>query len=105
MQPPADVMGVMLSIRLHLDESGLDNGPLRVISGSHREGRLPAEEIARREKGNCVTCAVPKGGALLMRPLLIHASSACVIPKPRRVIHFEFAATELPQGLEWHDRV
>jgi ectoine hydroxylase-related dioxygenase (phytanoyl-CoA dioxygenase family) len=104
-QPPADVMSGMLSIRLHLDESGLHNGPLRVICRSHREGRLSAEEIAGWEKGNCVTCAVPKGGALLMRPLLLHASSACVIPKPRRVIHLEFAATELPQGLEWYDRV
>jgi ectoine hydroxylase-related dioxygenase (phytanoyl-CoA dioxygenase family) len=104
-QPPEEVMSEMLSIRLHLDESGLDNGPLRVIRGSHRAGRLSAEEIAGWEKGNCVTCAVPKGGALLMRPLLLHASSACVAPKPRRVIHFEFAATELPQGLEWYDRV
>ena len=104
-QPPADVMSGMLSIRLHLDESGLDNGPLRVISGSHMQGRLSAAEIARSEKGDCVSCVVPRGGALLMRPLLLHASSACVIPRPRRVIHLEFAATELPRGLEWHDRV
>jgi ectoine hydroxylase-related dioxygenase (phytanoyl-CoA dioxygenase family) len=104
-QPPAEVMSGMLAIRLHLDESGLDNGPLRVIAGSHKEGRLSAEEIARSEKGNCVTCAVPSGGALLMRPLLLHASSACVSPKPRRVIHLEFAATQLPHGLEWHDTI
>ena len=104
-QPPVEVLRDILAIRLHLDESGLGNGPLRVIAGSHRAGRLSAEEIARSEKGNCVTCVVPRGGALLMRPLLIHASSACVIPKPRRVIHLEFAATELPHGLEWHDRI
>src|SRR6266478_4974077 len=104
-QPPVEVLREILAIRLHLDESGLGNGPLRVIAGSHRAGRLSAEEIARSEKGNCVTCVVPRGGALLMRPLLIHASSACVIPKPRRVIHLEFAATELPHGLEWHDRI
>lgn len=104
-QPPAEVMSGILAMRLHLDDSGLDNGPLRVIAGSHSEGRLPAEEIAHWEKGNCVTCVVPKGGVLLMRPLLLHASSACVIPKPRRVIHLEFAAAELPHGLEWYDRV
>jgi ectoine hydroxylase-related dioxygenase (phytanoyl-CoA dioxygenase family) len=104
-QPPADVMSGMLSIRLHLDESGLDNGPLRVISGSHTQGRLSAEEIARSEKGDCVACVVPRGGAILMRPLLLHASSACITPKPRRVIHLEFAATELPDGLEWHSRI
>jgi ectoine hydroxylase-related dioxygenase (phytanoyl-CoA dioxygenase family) len=104
-QPPAKVMGGILAIRLHLDESGLDNGPLRVLSGSHRKGRLSAEEIADWEKGNAITCTVPKGGALVMRPLLLHASSTCAIPKSRRVIHLEFAAAELPHGLEWHDRV
>ncbi len=104
-QPPAEIMGGILAIRLHLDESGLDNGPLRVISGSHREGRLSAEQIGSREKQNSVTCTVPKGAALLMRPLLLHASSTCTNPKSRRVIHLEFAAAELPHGLEWHDRV
>ena len=104
-QPPAEIMSRMLAIRLHLDESGPDNGPLRVIPDSHKEGRLPAERVANWEKTSCVTCTVPSGGALLMRPLLLHASSACAVPKPRRVIHLEFAAAELPEGLEWHDRV
>jgi ectoine hydroxylase-related dioxygenase (phytanoyl-CoA dioxygenase family) len=104
-QPPQNVMSGMISIRLHLDDSGPENGPLRIICGSHSRGRLSAEQISRWEKGNCVTCAVPKGGALLMHPLVLHASSACIIPKPRRVIHLEFAAAELPEGLEWYDRV
>jgi len=104
-QPPPEVMSGILAIRLHLDESGIDNGPLRLIAGSHREGRFSAERIGSWDKENSVTCTVPKGGALVMRPLLLHASSACVIPKSRRVIHLEFAAAELPQGLDWHDRV
>jgi ectoine hydroxylase-related dioxygenase (phytanoyl-CoA dioxygenase family) len=104
-QPPPEVMSGILAIRLHLDESGIANGPLRVIAGSHRSGRLSAEQIGNWNKETSVTCTVPKGGALVMRPLLLHASSACAIPKPRRVIHLEFAAAELPQGLDWHDRV
>jgi len=95
----------ILAIRLHLDESGVDNGPLRVIAGSHREGRLSAEQIGSSDKENSITCTAPRGGAIIMRPLLLHASSACAIPKSRRVIHLEFAAAELPQGLDWHDRV
>jgi len=102
-QPPAEVMAGILAIRLHLDDSGLDNGPLRVVPGSHRQGRLSAEQIASWPKENSVTCIVPKGGALVMRPLLLHASSACTIPKSRRVIHLEFASAELPQGLIWHE--
>jgi len=104
-QPPAEIMRAILAIRLHLDESGIDNGPLRVIAGSHQEGRLSAEQISSWEKENFVTCTVPQGGALLMRPLLLHASSVCANPKSRRVIHLEFAGAELPHGLEWHDRV
>src|SRR6266446_437535 len=54
-QPPMDVMSRMLAIRLHLDEGGLDNGPLRVIAGSHKEGRLSPKQVATLEKENCVT--------------------------------------------------
>lgn len=104
-QPPPEVMNGVLAIRLHVDESGIDNGPLRVIAGSHRKGRLSAEEIGNWNKETSVTCTVPRGGALVMRPLLLHASSSCAIPKSRRVIHLEFAAAELPHGLDWHDRV
>jgi ectoine hydroxylase-related dioxygenase (phytanoyl-CoA dioxygenase family) len=104
-QAPAEIMSRMLAIRLHLDESGPDNGPLRVVAGSHKEGRLSAQQVASWQKSNSVTCIVPKGGALLMRPLLIHASCSCATPKPRRVIHLEFAAEDLPGGLAWHERV
>jgi ectoine hydroxylase-related dioxygenase (phytanoyl-CoA dioxygenase family) len=103
-QPPAEIMEGVLAVRLHLDESASDNGPLRVIPGSHRQGRISANGISSWDKHESVTCTVPKGGALLMRPLLLHASSACAIPNPRRVIHLEFAASELPHDLEWHER-
>jgi ectoine hydroxylase-related dioxygenase (phytanoyl-CoA dioxygenase family) len=104
-QPPSEIMSRILALRLHLDDSGAVNGPLRVIAGSHKEGRLSARQVANWQKSDCVTCVIPKGGALLMRPLLLHASSSCAVPQPRRVIHFEFAAEDLPQGLEWHDKV
>jgi len=104
-QPPAAVMAKMLAIRLHLDESHERNGPLRVVPGSHKAGCLSAEEIATWKERPSVICTVPKGGALLMRPLLVHASSSSVKPEPRRVIHLEFATDELPYELEWHDRV
>ena len=104
-QPPAPVMAGMLAIRLHLDESNEANGPLRVIPGSHRLGCLSPSEIETWKEHQSVTCTVPKGGAILMRPLLVHASSCCLRPDQRRVIHLEFAAFDLPDGLEWYDRV
>jgi len=104
-QPPAEVMKDMLAIRLHLDESALDNGPLRVIPGSHTKGRLSHEQIASWGRQDSLICTVARGGALVMRPLLLHASSASDIPKSRRVIHIEFAAVELPSPLKWRDKL
>jgi hypothetical protein len=104
-QPPASLMSTMIAIRLHLDESRESNGPLRVIPGSHRAGYLSNADIDNWRGRSSVTCTVPRGGAKLMRPLLLHASSSSSKPEPRRVIHLEFAADDLPGGLEWHDRV
>lgn len=104
-QPQAAVMAKMLAVRLHLDESHARNGPLRVIPGSHKVGCLSMEEVACWTARPSVICTVPKGGAILMRPLLVHASSSCSKPEPRRVIHLEFAADDLTGGLEWRDLV
>ena len=104
-QPPASVMGKMLAIRLHLDDSNENNGPLRVIPGSHKAGYLSTGEIALCKERVSFICTAHKGGAILMRPLLVHASSRSLKPDSRRVIHLEFAADNLPGGLEWHDRV
>jgi hypothetical protein len=101
-QPPAALLERMLAVRLHLDDCGLSNGPLHVLPGSHRFGRLSAAQIAewRRDRQPCA-CVVPRGGALLLRPLLLHASSSARTPKHRRVVHLEFAAQALPGGLSW----
>jgi hypothetical protein len=100
--PPSVILERMITVRLHLDACGPDNGPLRVLPGSHRGGRLTAADIAVwRERTDAVECVVPRGGALLICPLLLHASSAALRPGHRRVLHLEFAAEELPGGLRW----
>jgi hypothetical protein len=38
---------------------------------------------------------------LVMRPLLLHASSKATSLTPRRVLHFLFGPPSLPLGLEW----
>jgi len=42
---------------------------------------------------------------ILMRPLLLHASSAATEPRRRRVVHLEYAAGPLPGGVEWFETV
>ncbi len=101
-QPPASVLERMLTVRLHLDDCDASNGPLQVLPGTHQGGRLSADEVQRKRQDIPATiCLVPAGGALLMRPLLLHASSASQSPRHRRVIHLEYAADALPGGLSW----
>ncbi|MBY0506136.1 MAG: phytanoyl-CoA dioxygenase family protein [Bryobacteraceae bacterium] len=101
-QPPTEILEGMLAVRIHLDECGADNGPVRVIPGSHSRGRLTAGQIrSLRESIPSKSCTVGKGGVLLMRPLLLHASSAAASPTHRRVVHLEWASCGLPNGLRW----
>ncbi|MCY1040580.1 phytanoyl-CoA dioxygenase family protein [Corallococcus sp. bb12-1] len=104
-QPPTEVLEDMVAVRVHLDDCGEDNGPVRILAGSHREGRLSAALIPSwLERTEPQDCVVPRGGLLVMRPLLLHASSPARVPAHRRVIHLEFATRALPGGLEWHAR-
>ena len=104
-RPAASILQKMLAIRIHLDECSEENGPIRVIPGSHLDGILSDREIQNWPKEDAVTCTARRGDAILMRPLLLHASSAAIEASRRRVIHLEFAATELPNGASWHDCV
>ena len=102
-QPPVKILQNIIAVRLHLDDTDENNGALRVISGSHKLGILEDDEIQKlKENNEQVTCSVAKGGALLIRPLLLHASSPAAIPTHRRVIHLEYSADNLPDGLEWY---
>lgn len=75
-----------------MDASTSENGPLRVLPGSHVAGVLTDEEVfvctARHEAAECL---VGRGGGVVMRPLLIHASSRARTQAPRRVLHIEYA--------------
>ena len=101
-QPPVEILQRMLTVRLHLDAADETNGALRVIAGSHRQGRLSAaliSDFSQREPE--VICVAEEGSALLMRPLLLHSSRRAVSPSHRRILHLEYAAFSLPGGLKW----
>jgi ectoine hydroxylase-related dioxygenase (phytanoyl-CoA dioxygenase family) len=104
-QPPVEVLESMLTVRLHLDDCGPANGALRVLPGSHSQGVLAPATIERLVRdGTPISCLAPAGGAVLMRPLLLHASSTATRPAHRRVVHLEFASGPLPGGLEWYEQ-
>ena len=102
--PPREILEGMLALRLHLDDCRADNGALKVIPGSHRHGKLGAAEISEYAQSNePVVCELARGGVLLIRPLLLHASLPAKQPSHRRVLHLEYATRELPNGLKWFE--
>lgn len=102
-QPPAELLERLLAVRLHLDDCGADDGPLRVVAGSHRHGRLdPAAAAALRAARGETACTAGRGDLLIMRPLLLHASSKATRPAGRRrVLHFLFGPREIGYSLHW----
>jgi ectoine hydroxylase-related dioxygenase (phytanoyl-CoA dioxygenase family) len=99
---PASALSRVIALRLHLDDSLLENGPLRVLPRTHEMGVLGDNEIhALSEQITAVDCLVPRGGILAMRPLIVHASSKSRSDTPRRVLHIEYAPTAtIGEGLE-----
>ncbi len=102
-QPTVDILESILTLRFHLDDTDEENGALKILEGTHKRGRLIADEIKETKlKANSFLCKASKGDVLVMRPLLVHSSSAGLKPKNRRVIHLEYSAEKLPNGLEWY---
>jgi ectoine hydroxylase-related dioxygenase (phytanoyl-CoA dioxygenase family) len=101
-QPPVAILERMLTVRIHLDRTDESNGALKVIPGSHCDGKLNDLEIDRFKQTDSTICTCEPGGILLMRPLLLHASSVAIEPSHRRVIHLDYAGCNLPAGLDWY---
>jgi ectoine hydroxylase-related dioxygenase (phytanoyl-CoA dioxygenase family) len=98
---PARVLARVIALRLHLDHSTEDNGPLRVVPGTHRAGVLSDESVMESvsTKGY-INCCVEQGGIIAMRPLTVHSSSKAGNTKPRRVLHIEYAdSIEIGDGI------
>ena len=107
-EAPQWLLEKMLTLRLHLDDMTEANGPLQVLPGSHRSGKLPSSPAtlpAGEGRMTPVTILGNRGDVLAMRPLLSHCShKSRVDGLHRRVLHCEFAGIEqLPDGYAWHD--
>jgi len=99
---PATALSQVIALRVHLDDSTADNGPLRVLPGSHVKGVLSDDDIEQLvQLIPAKDCLVPQGGVLAMSPLTVHASSKSHSDRSRRVVHIEYAACRsFGEGLE-----
>lgn len=100
-QPPLQILREMVTLRFSLDSCDAHNGPLRTIAGTHRtilDKSMVDEAVKRGPQSLCTTAA---GGMVIIRPLVLHASSPAVETEHRRVLHIEFGPPNLPGGLDW----
>lgn len=104
-RPPRAVLEALLAVRLHLDDCDASNGPLRVSPGTHQAGVIKSAELAEtaRRLGE-FTCHARAGDVLLMKPLLLHASSPATNPRHRRVLHLVYH-DGAPPAEPWHRSV
>lgn len=100
--PPFEVLANMVTLRVHLDPVPEDNAPLRIVPGSHLLGRIAEDEVSDvvRARGDAV-CLAEKGDVWLYATPILHASDAAKLPQRRRVLQVDFAAYDLPNGLQW----
>ncbi len=101
---PARALEKVVALRIHLDDSDGSNGPLRVLPATHLEGVLTDTEVHERaQRIEAVSCHVFAGGVVVMRPLIIHASSKAADERPRSVVHIEYATSlEIEPGMQLH---
>ncbi|MFL9844036.1 phytanoyl-CoA dioxygenase family protein [Flavobacterium rhizosphaerae] len=102
-QPPVSILENIYTVRIHLDDTDINNGALKILPKSHLKGVKRLENKINID--NEVVCEVSKGGIMLMKPLLMHSSSKTTNDKNRRVIHIEFSADSLPKPLEWAEKI
>ena len=102
-QPPKEILENNFTVRIHLDRTTKDNGALKVLNASHKKGISRVENINLNEEIETI-CEVEKGGIMIMKPLLFHASNKTTNNKRRRVIHIEFSNQILPNELEWSEK-
>jgi len=103
-QPPLDILENIFTIRIHLDDTDENNGALKVVPKSHAKGIYRPETIDWSVETENI-CNVEKGGIMIMKPLLLHGSNRTTNGKKRRVIHIEFSDKELPEVLNWSERM
>ena len=100
--PPFDLLAQMVTLRVHLDDVPEANAPLLIAPGSHRLGRVTVDQIDEAiERCGIRACLAKAGDVWLYATPILHASDASTSSKNRRVLQVDYAAFDLPGGLEW----
>lgn len=101
-EPPYELLRRMVTLRAHLDECDADNAPLLVAPGSHDLGRVPVADVpATAARLGTIACLAAPGDIWAYVTTILHGSQRAARPRRRRVLQVDYAAEDLPGGLEW----
>lgn len=92
-QAPRDLLAAMLAVRVCIDDCDTGDGALCVVPGSQATADVDSARVE---------CIGPRGYAVVMSPLLLHTSIKSQSGRPRRVLHFLYGPSAVPDGAEWY---
>jgi len=105
---PASALSRIIALRVHIDDSRADNGPLRVLPGTHTFGVLSNAEIGRVARDiEPVECTAPIGGIVAMprfsyirprRPKRSIRAGCCTSSTPTRSVSGMASSWRLPES-------
>jgi len=100
-EPPFELLAAMLTLRIHIDRAGVDNAPLLIAPGSHRQRFSQSDIAATVARYGSSACLAAPGDVWVYALPILHASESAANPRRRRVLQIAYSADSLPGGLEW----
>jgi hypothetical protein len=100
-EAPIRILEAMRNVRIFIDPATPEDGPLEVIPGTHRLGRIAQSAIPDLvdEAGwQALTGSV--GAVVVLSPLLLHRSRRATQPRGRRVLQIECVPRSIWPGYE-----
>ncbi|MEM7460068.1 MAG: phytanoyl-CoA dioxygenase family protein [Pseudomonadota bacterium] len=101
-EPPEAVLQEMIFARIHFDAATHENGVMELASGTHKLGKVAAEQARSvAEMKPADVCEAAPGDVLLVKALTLHRSRSASKASQRRALRVDYAAFDLPAPLQW----
>ncbi len=97
-EAPVEFLARMRNCRIFVDRATAEDGPLEVIPGSHRRGRIEQAEIPAI-RGSWVPLVGDVGDVVVLSPLLLHRSRRATEPQGRCVLQLECIPGDIAEAL------
>lgn len=101
-EPPIELLRNMIFARVHLDDTDECNGCLELVPGSHRHGKINAEDALKlAQRATREICKAQRGDVVFVKALALHRSLPSRRNVGRRTLRVDYCAERLPEPLEW----